>query len=102
VPNKKTQEVRFSDLRVGMKVLFHDSIDQISGPTHWINEDMRKNYLGKVCTVKQIHAIKRNGIGTFYIAEDDELWFWRAAAVKEIVYEDDFDVGEFNLDLLLR
>lgn len=102
MPCKKTEEVKLSDLEVGMKVRFHSSREEVYGWSSWANNDPMPQYLGGV------HTVRKVGASSFHIEEDikdrPELdgWFWDPSVIEEIVYEDDFAEGDFNLEFLLR
>jgi len=63
------------------------------------------SYLGKVNTIRKVDKFR----GRFFIDEDvqDQRtgnlgWVWKPSVIKEIVYDDDFDEGEYDLEMLLR
>ena len=97
--------IAISDLEVGMKVLFHNSTEDVHNWRGWANDEFMPTHLGRVNTIRKIDRL----LDIFFIEEDmgdigtgGDGWFWRAPVIKEIVYDDDFDEGGFDLTLLLR
>lgn len=99
-----SNNIVISDLEVGMKVLFHNSAEDVHDWHRFANFDFMPAHLGKVNTIRKIDYARNR----FYIEEDmadsytaGNGWVWRTSVIKEII-DDDFDEGEFDLTLLLR